>query len=312
MKQQIIVITGATGSGKSKLALSLCRKCNGAIISADSRQVYRGMDIGTGKEQQGDDYKIQKLPDRWVVNGVDLYGYDLVNPNEPFSVALYVEKFYTEFLPKIVKQGKLPFLVGGTGFYIKAVLDGIETIAVPPNLKLREELHDIQTQQGVKALLPILDAVDPERVKQIDHQNPHRIIRAIEIASFSGPKKKPAIHRYVTLKPLVFGIQWEREKLYKRIDERIDQMINTGLIPEISHLLQRGYTWDLPAMHGIGYRQLKPFFDEKALLTDCVTRFKFDSHAYARRQLTWFRKEKRIKWITKDYTKQLDDLIVRV
>lgn len=294
-KQRIVIICGPTGTGKTDLALELCEKFNGAIISADSRQVYQGMDIGTGKIVDSSKYQVVRKKGVWIVDDVKVYGYDTVRPDEEFSVSLFENKVFSSYLPRILEKGKMPFLVGGTGFYVKAIIEGIETINVPPDSRLRVRLEKLKRERGVKALWRELNKLDPAKAKAIDRQNPRRIIRAIEITralqkGFKFAKKQR------DFEPLFIGINWERKKLYERIDERVDHMIEAGLTKEISGLLGKGYTWGLPALNTIGYIEFKPYFAGKATLTSCVERLKFNTHAYARRQLTWFRKEKRIKW----------------
>src|SRR3989339_69232 len=298
--QKIIIICGPTGSGKSGIAMDLCRKYNGAMISADSRQVYSQMDIGTGKELPQDGFEIKKKKDRYIVNGIDVYGYDIVKPNEEFSVSIFEDKVFKEYLPKILAQGKIPFLVGGTGFYIKSIIDGIETANIPPDSILRNKLEKLFQEKGVGALWQELEKIDVKKAQSIDAQNPRRIIRAIEIAKAQKneiPLKPKNIRNF---EPLFIGINWERKALYNRVDKRVDKMFEQGLILEISNLLHQGYSWDLSALNTIGYIELKPFFEEKALLSSCVERLKFSTHAYIRRQLTWFNKDKRIRWFVLD------------
>jgi len=292
-KQKIIIICGPTGSGKSGIAIDLCQKFDGSIISADSRQIYKRMDIGTGKEFSNDKYKVSKKEDKWIINNIDVYGYDIVCPNEEFSVSHFEKKVFQEYLPKIKQEQKVPFLVGGTGFYIRAIIDGIRTSGIAPNYEFRKRMKEVLKEKGVEALWRKLKNIDTDKAMMIDRNNPRRIIRALEVidAKKRGFKLKK---REVEFDPLFVGITWKREELYYRIDERIDQMIKNGLVEEIEDLLNNGYDWSLPALNSIGYIELKPFFEGKQTLSECVEKLKFNTHAYARRQLTWFRKEKRI------------------
>lgn len=288
-QQKIIVICGPTGSGKTSLAIELCQEFNGAIISADSRQVYRGMDIGTGKGKK------QSTVDRRL-STVCIYGYDIVKPDEEFSVSHFEKKVFEEYLPEIWKAEKIPFLVGGTGLYIKAIIDGIETLQIPPNQKLRQELNQLVEKKGIEALWERLNQLNQSKANEIDLCNPYRLIRAIEIAEYL--QKKPTMEKRIrNFEVLFIGLDWEREKLYQRIDQRIDGMIREGLLEEIKGLLQHGYSWNLPAMKSIGYLEFQPYFEKKATLEECVEKLKFNTHAYVRRQMTWFRKEKRVNWI---------------
>lgn len=294
-KQKIIIICGPTGTGKTDLAVKLCQKFNGAIISADSRQVYRGMDIGTGKEVPSIKLQVSKNQEKWNVDGINIYGYDIVEPDEEFSVSLFEDEVFNVYLSKIIKAGKTPFLVGGTGFYIRSIIDGIETSNVPPDLKLRKKLEMIQREKGIGALWQFLKKIDPIKAEKIDRNNPRRLIRAIEITK--APHSKTLLKKFVRDFDLLFiGINWERKKLYERVDQRIDKMITSGLVTEIYKLLESGYNWNLPALNTIGYREFKPFFDKEKQLSECVERLKFNTHAYIRRQLTWFKKDRRIKW----------------
>lgn len=294
-KQKIVIICGPTGSGKSGTAFNLCQELNGAIISADSRQIYKGMDIGTGKELNTKDVVVEKENDHYRVNGIDIYGYDIVSPNEEFSVSIFEDIVLKDYIPPILRKGKVLFLVGGTGFYIKSIIDGIETSNIPPNPQLRDKLENIYKKKGIEALWQLLQKEDPDKARTIDSKNPRRIIRAIEIAK---AREKGWITKLPNqnFEPLFIGINWERKELYERVDKRIDEMVNHGLVLEISKLIHRGYTWDLPALNTIGYIELKPFLEEKGTLASCVERLKFNTHAYIRRQLTWFNKDKRIKW----------------
>lgn len=305
-KQKIIVIVGPTGSGKSSIAFDLCKRFNGSVISADSRQVYKGMDIGTGKEDKKNS-SVQVEKSKWVVNNIDVYGYDVISPGDDFSVSQYEKTVVNKFLPKIIKNGELPFLVGGTGFYVKAIIDGIDTIDIAPNQALREKLENELQKSGVEVIYQELVKVNPEKAKEIDKNNPRRIVRAIEIeiAYQSGYKPKS---REISFHPLFIGINWKREKLYERIDSRVDWMIENGLIKEIKKLLQKGCNWETPAMNSIGYIEFKPYFDNKADIEECVQKLKWNTHSYARRQLIWFNKNKRIQWFDRGEKCCIDEI----
>lgn len=258
--RKLLVICGPTSTGKTKLALYLAKEFNGTLISADSRQVYKYMDIGTGK------------------GGEKVLGYDLVSPNEEFSVSQYVN-FANEEIKNIYAEGKLPILVGGTGLYIKAVTDGIETAQVPPDEKLREEL----SRKSVNELFNLIEEADPEKailMNESDRKNPRRLIRAIEIAN-SNLKIKISKPDYDTL---FVGLTVSLPVLERRIEERVNERIRIGFQKEIDFLKNNGF-WDGVPQSTLGYREWPD-----------VTKWKLEEFKYAKRQTTWFKKNKKINW----------------
>ncbi len=268
--KRLLVICGPTATGKTALGIKLAKKFGRELISADSRQVYRGMDIGTGKDHP------QKIR---------IYLIDVVNPNEPFNVAQYVA-MAAKVIKDIWKRGQLPILVGGTGFYIKALVDGIETIGLPPDWALREKLE----RKTLAQLQQLLQKVDPrrwQRMNQSDRNNPRRLIRAIEIAS-----KSQRFRSTFKMESVLFvGLTAPNKILYQRIDQRVDERVKQGVLEEIKSLLVQGYSWDNSVLgETIGYREFKLFFDGKINLEVAIQRWKFAEHSYARRQLTWFKK----------------------
>lgn len=276
---ELLVICGPTATGKTGLAVKLAKKFNGELISADSRQVYQGMNIGTGKDHP---------------KGIKIHLIDVLKPNQEFSVSQYYRLAW-QVIRKIWKKGKLPILVGGTGFYIKAVVDGIATKDIPPNPKIRQDMKDWTVEQ----LYQYLENFDPLKVASLnksDRNNPRRLIRAIEITAFrkENPGWQPKEHK----KPLVFfvGLKVDYKGLYKRIDKRVIQRVKMGAEKEVRGLIKKGYSWDLPAMNSMGYIQWKPFLEGKMSREEVIKRWQFAEHAYARRQMTWFRKDKRINW----------------
>lgn len=272
---KLLVICGPTATGKTALGIRLAKKFNGEIVSADSRQVYIGMDIGTGKDFKG----------AWLL--------DVVKPNQPFSVAEYV-KLAWQVIEDIWERGKLPIMVGGTGFYIKAIVDGIETMGVPPDWELREKLRYYDT----KILRETLEKLDPEKLRRMnesDRKNPRRLIRAIELATKTV---RPILARKpYTLNPLFIGLTAPYKTLYQQIDERVDERVKAGIEEEIKKLLQIGYSWENSVLGTtIGYREWQPYFERKSTLEEVVKKWKFAEHGYARRQMTWFKRDKRINW----------------
>jgi tRNA dimethylallyltransferase len=287
---KILVICGPTATGKTGLAVKLSKRFDGELVSADSRQVYRDMDIGTGKDHPRD-IKISLI--------------DVVDPNENFTVANYVD-LAREVMGKIWKKGKLPVLVGGTGFYIKAVVDGIETIGIPPDWELRRKLQNFLPagRQGktpkLQEILKKLDSEKWKRMNKSDRNNPRRLIRAIEIAIKAKSSKlnvQSYNSRVKTSHILMIGLKALSKVLYRRIDERVDKRMKEGMVNEIKKLLVQGYSWDNSVLgETLGYQEFKGYFEGKMILTEVVQRWKYDEHNYARRQMTWFKKDERIKW----------------
>lgn len=283
---KIIAIVGPTASGKTGLSLALAKKFNGEIVNADSRQVYRGMDIGTAKEPK------DAAGEEYIAGGVRHHLLDIVNPDEEFTLAHY-KKVAFEVIDEILSRGKLPIVVGGTGLYVRTIVNNPDIPAVAPDLKLREKLEKMS--DGERAEL--LKNLDPKTAEKIDMKNPRRVIRAIEVAmsgeSFLDLQNK-FNPRYDVLQ---IGLAVEREELYKRINARVDQQIEDGLAEEVKNLARK-YSWSLPAMSGIGYKQIGSYLREEAVLPEAIEMIKRDTRHYAKRQMTWFKKDERIKWVT--------------
>jgi len=271
---KLLIISGPTASGKTSLGFSLAKKFNGEIISADSRQVYKGMDIITGKEEDPD-------IKTWLLSVVD--------PDEDFSVSDFYRLAW-EAVNDIWKRGKLPIIVGGTGFYIKALLDGIGTMGIAPDQKLRDKLDALSVEELAKRL----QKVDPKRWENMnisDRKNPRRLVRAIEVAG-----KLTVNNEQLTVNSLWIGLTAPFPLLYERIDKRVDERIKMGGIEETKNLAKK-FGWDVYSMTGQGYRELRGFVEGKISFEEAVKRWKFAEHKYARKQMTWFKKEKRIVWV---------------
>jgi tRNA dimethylallyltransferase len=279
----LVAIVGPTATGKSSLALELCQVCHGEIINADSRQVYRYMDIGTAKPT-GEEQAL--VPHHLI---------DVVDPDEDFSLALYQSKAL-EAIEDIKRRGKTPFLVGGSGLYIWALLEGWRIPPVPPDIALRQELEARAKTEGGEALYNKLKEIDPVAAERIDPRNVRRVIRALEVSQqgklFSELQvKKPFVDS------VIIGLTTDRVTLYQRIDSRVDSMIEKGLVAEVEGLVARGYSFDLPSMSGLGYKQIGKFLRGEIDLPAAVRQIKFDTHGFARHQYNWFRlKDKRINW----------------
>jgi tRNA dimethylallyltransferase len=277
MRPKLVVIFGPTASGKSELALKLAKKFNGEIINADSRSVYRGFDIGTAK------------PSKREMKIVPHHLFDIIDANKEFGLGEY-KKLADKKIADIWKRGRLPFLVGGTGLYIQAVIENWQIPSRRSNQALRDELESMSLHD----LLHELNEVDYKTFQVIDKQNKRRVVRALEVYFTTGEsfvaQKKKAEPLYDCL---ILSLSVPRKKLYKNIDERVDKMLKDGLEKEVLELSKK-YSWSKYAMSGIGYRQWRPYFDGKCTRDTVIERIKFDNHAYARRQLTWLRKMKGI------------------
>ncbi|MGQ9677286.1 MAG: tRNA (adenosine(37)-N6)-dimethylallyltransferase MiaA [Chloroflexota bacterium] len=281
----LIAIVGPTAVGKSDLALHLALTLGGEIVSADSRQVYRYLDIGTAKPTPEERARV---PHHLI---------DVVDPNERYTLAQYQADAYRA-IDGIIGRGHIPFLVGGTGLYVRAVVEGLRIPRVAPNARLRAELERRAVDEGPEALYQELQRVDPEAAAQIDWRNVRRIIRAIEVYRATG-------HRISELREsqappyevLMIGLTIERSELYRRIDQRVDRMIAAGLVDEVQRLVDMGYGFDTPAMSGLGYRQIGAYLRGEVSLPEAVEAIKNETHRFARQQYTWFRlDDPRIRW----------------
>ncbi len=273
---KVVAIVGPTGSGKTSWAKILAAKFKGKIISADSRQVYEELDIGTAKDKSFSQDLI-----------------DIVPPGQTFSVADY-QRAATELIEKYLQMKNLPFLVGGTGLYIDAVVEGY----VIPELKKESEKVRRKLEKLTDAeLFKMLQELDPDGSQKIDPRNKRRVIRALEYAilnespfSQKQKKKKP------NFKTLIIGIEKPRETLYAIVDARVEQMIKEGLIEEVRKLIKK-YPTDLPALNTIGYKEIIEYLQGRIDLAEAKEKIKFNTHAYIRKQDTWFRRNKKIKWV---------------
>lgn len=292
---KLIVILGPTASGKSGLAIKLAKKFNGEIISADSRQVYKNMNIGTAKIE-ADKRGSQRGQTRIISQGIPHYMIDVVRPNEILSLAQYKD-MAVKLINSISKKGKTPFLVGGTGLYISAIRDNWLIPKIGPNKKLRRELES-KTNQW---LFNKLNKLDPTTAERIDPENKRRLVRALEVCLGSSRLFSEERKRGEPLFDILeIGVKLSRRELYQRINQRVDLMIKQGLVEEVKKLVKKGYKWNLPAMSGIGYRQIGQYSRNEISLVEAIDLIKRDTRRYAKRQMTWFRRDKRIKWV-KDY-----------
>jgi len=278
---RLAAVVGPTGVGKSRLALDLAQAFDGEIVSADSRQVYRYMDIGTAK------------PTKKELSLVPHHLIDVASPDEDFSLARYQPLAY-HAIEDIQRRGKLPILVGGSGLYVWAVLDGWRIPGVAPDPELRRRLEGV----GKEGLYQELAQVDPVAAQRIDPGNVRRIIRALEVYRGTNvPISRLQLKTRPLSNTLIIGLTADRAELYRRIDLRVDGMIKLGLVDEVKGLLGRGYALSLPAMSGIGYKQIAMYLGGELTLAAAIQQIKFETHRLVRRQYSWFRlKDDRIRW----------------
>jgi len=284
MNKKLIVILGPTASGKSELAVKLAKKFKGEIVSADSRQVYKGMDIGTAKPTKKERKEILH------------YLIDIKNPNQIYTVWQY-KKEAIKAINKIIKKGKSPFLVGGTGLYLKSVIENLEIPRVKPDWKLRKSLELKIKTRGLKSLYDELIKIDPEAAYIMDSQNPRRIIRALEVAIKT---KKPFSQQRKKGKPLYdvleIGLSLPEEKLKEKIEKRTNKMMKTGLVKEVKNLIKI-YDKNLPTFDAIGYREIIDYLNKKVSLAEAIKKIEKNTWHFAKRQMTWFKKDKIIIWV---------------
>jgi len=281
-KANLVVILGPTASGKSALGITLAQHFDGEIVSADSRQIYRGLDIGTAKVTPAE----RALVPHHLL--------DVANPQEIYTVSQF-QRDAIEAINDILARDRQPFLIGGSPHYIQAVVDNLDIPQVPPQADLRAELET----RSLSDLLTQLAELDPQSAATIDRNNPRRILRALEVCLVTGtPFSEQRRINQSLYNSLIIGIQWPRDVLYKRIDKRIDERMKHGLAEEVENLLTSGLTYERLEAMGLEYRFVSrwlhgEFTDE----AEMVQRLKYATHDFVRRQLSWFRKDQRILWI---------------
>lgn len=288
--QKLVVVLGPTASGKTNWSLKMSKKFDIEVISADSRQIYKDMTIGTAKENG--EWRRNGLRKTFFVEDVPHHNIDFLNPGKKFTVAEFRDRS-VKYIKMAHKNNKIPFLVGGTGLYISSVVDNFHIPKIEENKQLRKSFEE----KSLAELLNLLEKIDPKSFETIDKKNKRRVMRALEVAIISGEsfieQKKKGDKLFNTLQ---IGVLWNRDELYERINKRIDQMVEKGLIDEIKFLLKKGYNWNLNSMSGIGYRQFKDYLEGKDTLENAIEKLKRDTRRFAKRQLTWFRRDKDIKW----------------
>lgn len=301
-KNKLLIISGPTAVGKTDASLEIAEKLNGEIINADSMQVYKGMDIGTAKIRKEE------------MRGIPHHLFDICEPTENFDVSMYQESA-KKCIQDIVSRGHLPILVGGTGFYIQAVLYDIDFSGEEPDIAYREELEAIADKEGVDYLHNKLQEIDPESADIIHTNNVKRVIRALEFHHTTGTpisehnklqreKESPYDFHYAVL-------TMPREQLYDRIDMRVDIMLEAGLVDEVRSLLDAGVTRDMTSMQGLGYKEIAAYLEGECTLDDAIYTLKRDTRHFAKRQLTWFKRERFVTYYNKSELseKELIDMI---
>ena len=300
-KKKIVCIVGPTASGKTALSIALAKKLDGEVVSCDSMQIYRGMDIGTAKPTASE---MQDIPHHML---------SIIDPSENYSVARYVEDA-TVIVEDILSRGKLPIITGGTGLYVDSLVNGTEFAQISEDTEYRNELLREYEEKGAGYLHRKLFEIDPERAEQIHENNVKRVIRALEIYRATG--KTITEHDNVTkLKEARFDATYiglmfsDREKLYDRINLRVDMMLRDGLCEEVRRLLDAGTDPKATSMQAIGYKEMISYFNGDCSLSDAAESIKQASRRYAKRQMTWFKRNKNINWIAVDKSENISDLL---
>lgn len=290
-KKPLIILTGPTSVGKTSLSIQLAKAVNGEIISADSMQVYKTMDIGTAKITPGE------------MQGIPHYLIDELDPEEDFNVVKF-QQLAKKYICKIYEKGKIPILVGGTGFYIQAVLYDIDFTENDSDTSYRKELEQLANERGEDYLHDMLKKVDPESAEAIHPNNRKRVIRALEYIRLTGDKislhnanqrenESPYHFCY-------FVLNKNRAKLYETIDQRVDLMLQNGFVEEVKQLSKRGFQRNFVSMQGLGYKELLAYLEGETTLEEAVILLKRNTRHFAKRQLTWFKREKEVIWVNKE------------
>ncbi|MFO7153400.1 MAG: tRNA (adenosine(37)-N6)-dimethylallyltransferase MiaA [Caldicoprobacter oshimai] len=290
-KKPLVVIVGPTAVGKTRLSIELAKALNGEIVSADSMQIYRYMDIGTAK------------PTAEERQGIPHHMMDIIDPGQEFSVAEY-QRLATQAIDDIHSRNKLPIVVGGTGLYIKSLLYPMNFTDASYDQEFRKELQRQAETMGKEYLHKKLQAVDPKTAARLHPNDVRRVIRALEVYHLTG---KPMSEYNQELEKMdykynvaMIGLTMDRAKLYERINQRVDEMIEKGLLDEVKQLLDRGYTRDMISMQGLGYKELIDYLQGRVSLEEAIYILKRETRRYAKRQLTWFRAQKDIAWVDVD------------
>lgn len=288
MKQPLVIIAGPTAVGKTSLSIKLAKEINGAVISADSMQVYKGMDIGSAK------VKVEEM------NGVKHYLIDVLDPKDEFNIVVF-QKMAKDALAEIYANGQIPIIAGGTGFYIQSILYDIEFSNEIEDTSFRKEMEIFLEENGPSALHEKLKEIDPISYESIHENNTKRVIRALEFYEHNHypisehnakEREKQSPYQYA-----FFVLTDDREALYERINLRVDQMVDEGLVEEVTRLQNQGCTKSMVSMQGLGYKEILDYLDGNKSLSDAIEEVKLETRHFAKRQLTWFRREKEVLWL---------------
>lgn len=295
MKPKVIVIVGPTASGKTSTSIKLAKLINGEIISADSMQVYKEMTIGTAK------------PTTQEQEGIPHYLIDVVSPEETFNVTKYKE-LAEKAIEEVLFKDKTPIIVGGTGLYVSTLINGIEFAEVGEDLEYREEMTKMAEEKGAQYIHDMLRKVDPDAADAIEVNNIRRVIRALEIYKLTGKTKTfldKESRKEVKYDYKVYGIETPREELYNRINVRVDKMFEAGLLEEVRSVNEK-YKISSTAIQGLGYKEVIEYIEGKVSYEEMVEKLKMETRRYAKRQLTWFRREEKIVWY------RLDEIVEKI
>ena len=303
MKKPLIILTGPTAVGKTKASIGLAQALNGEIISADSMQVYKYMDIGSAKIRPEE------------MQGVRHYLVDELEPDEEFHVVRF-QQMAKQAMEEIYAKGKIPIVVGGTGFYIQALLYDIDFTENDEDTEYRKELEKLAKEKGADSLHDMLKEVDPASAESIHANNVKRVIRALEFYKLTGQKISEHNERERGKESpyefCYFVLNDDRQLLYDRIDLRIDKMLEDGLLEEVTALKNKGYTKDMVAMQGLGYKEILDYLNGACTLEEAIYILKRDTRHFAKRQLTWFRRERDVIWVDKNKYDHDEDKILEV
>lgn len=301
MKQPLIILTGPTAVGKTKASIGLAKALNGEIISADSMQVYKYMDIGSAKIRPEE------------MQGVKHYLIDELEPDEEFHVVKF-QQMAKQAMEEIYAKGMIPIVVGGTGFYIQALLYDIDFTESNEDSNYRQELEELVSEKGAEHIHDMLRAVDPVSADSIHANNVKRVIRALEFYRQTGEKISEHNEQERAKESpydfCYFVLNDDRENLYERINLRIDQMLEEGLVEEVQSLKSKGYTRDMVSMQGLGYKEVLDYLNSECTLEEAIYILKRDTRHFAKRQLTWFRRERDVIWIEKQSYNYDEDKIL--
>jgi len=303
VKKPLFILVGPTAVGKTDVSIKLAKKLNGEIISADSMQVYKHMDIGTAK------------PTPQEMDGVKHHLIDELYPDEEFSVAVF-RKMAGKIIDEILEQGKLPMVVGGTGLYVNSLTYSLDFTEAISDENYRNHLNELADTYGNSYIHDMLKEVDMESYERLHVNDRRRIIRALEVYKHTGKPislyQRESKNRPIEYELCMVGLIMDRQKLYDRINQRVDKMIEKGLVDEVKNLLEMGYNKNLTSMQGLGYKEIISYLEGECSLEEAIYKLKQSTRHFAKRQLTWFRRENRIHWVNIDEMRDENETIENI